>query len=473
MSYTRIKIRNGKKYAYEVTSYWDPKMKRSRQKSVYLGTVEETGKIVPVGRKKLGKELLILDFGDGFCLHQVIKQSSLYEPLIESCQGKLRDVLPLIFYRMLTDSALYNCEKWIEGNVLAYLYTGAGLSSQQISRTLAFLGDEAIQRQFFERYLSSMGGFEKTVIIDATALPNQIQSGFSAWGYADGGVEKQFRLLCVLDCITKRPLFYRYLPGNLSDVSTLTQTMAELAKMGIKNSFALMDAGYFSESNILDLYERNIDFLTRLPAGRALYKQLIFTQTSDLEQIKYASTYGTRGLFVKTLPVDLYGHEGFAYLILDPARKGKEMNALLVKGIETAKEAGTEIDAIKFNRCGIMILVSSKKIESQEVVSCYYMRQAVEQVFGFCKDDLSLLPIRRHNESTIRGYLFMQFLTLIFFIELREKLLNLCTVEQALIILRHLKCKVFDNELLISEPTKKQKEILDQISVMAPTSMGI
>ena len=473
MSYTRIKTRNGKKYAYEVSSYWDPQMKRARQKSVYLGAIEETGKIIPTGQKKLRKELLILDFGDGFCLHQVIKQSSLYDLLMDSCKGKLRDVLPLIFYRMLTGSALYNCEKWIEGNVLRYLYTGAGLSSQHISRTLAFLGDEAIQRHFFERYLKSMGCIEKTVIIDATALPNQIQSGFSAWGYSDGSVEKQFRLLCVLDCKTKRPLFYRYLPGNLSDVSTLTLTVTELAKMGIKNSFALMDAGYFSESNIIDLYERNIDFLTRLPSGRALYKHLITTQAGDLEQIKYASTYGTRGLFIKVLPVDLYGHEGFAYLVLDPARKGKEMNALLVKEIETAKEDGAEIDTIKFNRCGMMILISSKKIESQEVVSCYYMRQAVEQVFGFCKDDLSLLPIRRHNESTIRGYLFLQFLTLIFFIELREKLLNLCTVEQAFIILRHLKCKVFDKELLVSEPTKKQKEILDQISIMAPTNMGI
>jgi len=473
MSHTRIKVRNGKKYAYEVTSYWDPQMRRARQKSIYLGVVAETGGIVPVGENKSKQELLILDFGDGFCLHHALKQSSLYVPLMESLKDNLRDVLPLILYRMSTGSALYNCEKWIEGNVLTYFYAGAGLSSQQISRTLALLGDEAIQRQFFDRYLKSMGGLEKTVIIDATALPNQIQSGFSAWGYADGGIEKQFRLLCVLDCETKRPLFYRYLPGNLSDVSTLTQTMAELAHMGIKNSFALMDAGYFSESNILDLYERKIDFLTRLPAGRALYKQLVTTQTFDLEQMKYASKYGTRGLFVKMLPVDLYGHEGFAYLVLDPTRKGKEMNALLAQGIETAKEGGDQIDNIKFNRCGLMILISSKKIEAQEVVSCYYMRQAVEQVFGFCKDDLNLLPIRRHNERTIRGYLFMQFLALILFIELREKLLKLCTVEQALMLLRHLKCKVFEKELLISEPTKKQKEILDQISVMAPTSMGI
>jgi transposase len=76
--------------------------------------------------------------------------------------------------------------------------------------------------------------------------------------------------------------------------------MAELATMGVKTRVVLMDAAYFSESNMIALYERNIDFLTRLPAGRALYKHLITTQTADLEQIKYASTYSTRGLFIRT-----------------------------------------------------------------------------------------------------------------------------------------------------------------------------
>ena len=149
------------------------------------------------------------------------------------------------------------------------------------------------------------------------------------------------------------------------------------------------------------------------------------------------------------------------------------MNALLLQAAEEAKGNTPEIDPLDFNKCGVMVLVSSKKIETSEVVGCYYMRQSVEQVFGFCKDDLNLLPIRRHNEATIRGYLFLQFLTLILFIELREKLLDLCTVEQGLMTLRNLKCKVFDKELLVSEATKKQKELLDQLAIMVPMKLGI
>ena len=470
MSYIRHKIRNGKKYAYEVSSYWDATMRRSRQKTTYLGTVETTGEIIPSGHKRYSKESLILDFGDGFGLHGFLQQSKFYESLSAVfSKDELNEVIPLMFYRILLSSAMRNCAGWLEGNVLKYLYPKADLSSQNISRILSKLGSEHLQRKFFSHHLASTGA-KKSVIIDATALPNEINLGLSAWGYSDGGIERQFRLLCVLDAKTKSPLFYRYLPGNLTDVSTLEQTIAELAHMGIQNSFALMDAGYCSESNLKALYERKIDFLTRLPAGRILYKQLISAEISDLENLKYATKYGARGLFVKCVAIDLYGSKGFAYLVLDPARKGKEMNSLLLEG---AENGSSEIDPLEFNKCGVMILIASKKIDASEVVSYYYMRQSVEQVFGFCKDDLNLLPIRRHSEKTVRGYLFLQFLALIVFIELREKLLNQCTVEQGMMVLRNLKCKVFDNELLVAEATKKQKELLAQLALIAPIKLGV
>ncbi len=474
MSYIRHKTRQGKKYAYEVTAYWDSEVKRSRQKTTYLGAVSETGSIIPVGQKKYVQESMILDFGEGFCLHRFLEQIPLYQTLRATLtQKELNEIVPLIFYRISMASAMQNCERWLEGTVLQHLYPSANLSSQNISRVLAKFGSETLQRNFFQHHLAVSGSTKKSVIIDATALPNQIQTGFSAWGYSDGGLEKQFRLLCVLDTETKRPLFYRYLPGNLADVSTLQHTIAELDKMGVQNSFALMDAGYFSETNILALYENKIDFLTRLPAGRALYKNLLLTEIHDLERPQNAAKYGSRGLFAKAVEIDLFGQKGFAYLVLDPARKGKEMNALLLQAAEEANGNAPEMDPLAFNKCGVMVLVSSKKIETSEVVACYYMRQSVEQVFGFCKDDLNLLPIRRHNDATIRGYLFLQFLTLILFIELREKLLDLCTVEQGLMTLRNLKCKVFDKELLVSETTKKQKKLFDQLAIMVPMKLGI
>jgi hypothetical protein len=90
---------------------------------------------------------------------------------------------------------------------------------------LSYLSKESIQREFFKEYLNLVGGSESALIIDATSLPNQINIDYNAWGCSDGKIEKQFKLLCAVDQLKKTPLFYRFLPGNLTDVSTLQTTI--------------------------------------------------------------------------------------------------------------------------------------------------------------------------------------------------------------------------------------------------------
>ena len=99
----------------------------------------------------------------------------------------------------------------------------------------------------------------------------------------------------------------RNIPGNISDVSTLRATIEELRSLGVNHAFALVDSGYCSEENILLLRKANIDFLTRLPAGRSLYKDLILQHAKNLESLDQACQYGKRALFIKQVKVDLYG----------------------------------------------------------------------------------------------------------------------------------------------------------------------
>jgi transposase len=100
--------------------------------------------------------------------------------------------------------------------------------------------------------------------------------------------------------------------------------------MGVKSGFALIDAGYLSEENILDLYKEKINFLSRLPSSRTLYKELIATEAKSIENKEYAIKYGTRGLFVKRIKIQFYGQEAYAFLVLDPIKKGKETQAMML-----------------------------------------------------------------------------------------------------------------------------------------------
>ena len=474
-----------------MTSIWDPEKKQPRSISKYLGAVDADGNIIPSGEKrktqKLKHELettenekLIQDFGDGFFVLESIKKSEIFAHMIQIFE-RYPDLLLLMTYRICKPGAMYSCQLWLDGSVLSSLHkTEPKLSSQDISKILMYLGEESVQRNFFSLYLKTNTQNGRNVIIDATSLPNKINSDFSAWGYSDSGIDYQFRLHCVVDQETKKPLFYRNVPGNISDVSTLQATIEELSSLGVKHAFALVDSGYCSEENILLLRKAKIDFLTRLPAGRILYKNLIFNHTENIETVEKSCQYGKRALFIKKVKIDLYGADVYAYIVLNPHKKAKDLEALInSKNHEkelSDKEKKSELH--KFNNAGIFILISSKDIDSHDIMDAYYTRQTVEQVFGVAKSDLDLLPIRCHSNKTIRGYLFLQFLLLIVFLEMRKKLNENFTVDQVLMSLRSLKCKVYDKKIIVQEKTKIHKKIFELSgiqpeSILVPNSWGI
>jgi len=473
MSYIRYKKFGNKEYAYEITSYWDSVKKKPRQKSKYLGIVVDKKKEI-FERKtfKQREEKLILDFGETYLLYEFMKNIKLTHIIEGVFKDKTKNLLALLCYRLCHASAMSYAKIWYEGNISRFLFKDINLSSQRISEFMKMIGDEKLQRNFFKNYVSSFAETDEGVIIDTTALPNQINLSFNAWGYNDGEIDKQIRFLFVVDKNTSLPLFFRYLPGNIVDVSSLNITIEELKKFGIKHSFILIDAGFFSEDNIRGLYKGNINFLTRLPSTRTLYKDLIKQEVSNLEKFKNAVRYGKRVLFIKERKINLFGRGAYAYIILDPERKGREIKKLLLNVME---EQGEDEDEIEFRlmKGGIMILVSSFKIEKEDLMPLYYMRQTVEKLFGFSKDDLKLIPLRIHKEETLRGYLLFTFIALTVFLLLKKKLGKEHTAEEILLTMRNLKCKVYENEILVQELTKQQKEITEKLNIIVPKSMGI
>lgn len=474
MSFIRYKKFGNIEYAYEITAYWDSKKKKSRQHSKYLGiVVDKEAKIFKKKEKKqLEDEKLILDFGDTFILNEFMKKTNMRDFFSKVFGDKTDYLLALLYYRLCYPSAMMYAKTWYQGSYARILSKDVDLSSQRISDFLKAIGDEHLQREYFKNHISLLAKTNEGIIIDATSMPNQIHFPFNTWGYNDGGIDKQIRLLFVIDKKTSLPLYFRYLPGNIVDVSALTTTIEELKKYDINSSFALVDAGFYSEDNIKELNLGVIDFLTRLPSRTKLYKDLIKEAMPDIETFKNAVKYGDRILFVKQKKVDLFGKEGYAHIVLDPERKGRETKKLLIEAIED-KESEEEKVEFELLKSGAMILVSSFEIEKKDVVPLYYMRQTVEKLIGFAKDDLDLIPLRVHREETLRGYLLLIFITLTVFALMKKEIGNDYTVEEVLLTMRNLKCKVYDDELIVQELAKQQKEVIEKLGIIVPKKLGI
>ncbi len=174
MSYARYKTIGNKKYAYEITSYWDKNTKSPRQRVKYLGPVDENGEIIKKSDYEKHKEKYILDFGEGFLLSEVLKKTGIDELIQEVFKKDAALILSLLIYRVTQPSAMMYAQHWYEGNVVRFIYKTKGLSSQGISRVLKVLGDEGKQREFFKKYIRSFTKPVEGIIIDTTALLSKI-----------------------------------------------------------------------------------------------------------------------------------------------------------------------------------------------------------------------------------------------------------------------------------------------------------
>lgn len=459
-------------YAYNLTSRWDKNEKKYYKEVKYLGKViDKNKKIFENKQQTQDLKRLTLDFGDAYVTNQFLEQNGFAELLRKSFPETSNELLALVSYKLCYNGAMMYAKTWLDGSYARFAFKKTDLSGQRISEYLKHFGNEIIQQRFFEEYLNTFTKTKSSLVLDTTSLPNQVHMPLTNWGLHGEEIDKQIRFLLVVDKESKLPLFFRLLPGNIVDVSTLSNTLTQLKNHGVKDNFVCMDAGFFSEDNVKELYAEKINFLTRLPSGRILYKSLIENHANNLQSKQFMVRYGKRGLFIKRVEVDLFGEKGFAYLVLDPVRKGREVNRLTLQTFEE-KLVDSEV-AFGLLDSGVMVLLSNFELLAEDVVPAYYARQTAEMLFGFSKDDLGILPLRVHSEAGVRGFLFLQFVSLVAFMMLRKQLGRIFTVEEVLLTLRNLKCRVYSNEVLVGECTRLQREMSEKLGVMVPKTAGI
>jgi transposase len=456
-----IRYKNKGRYAYQTKNIWNKEKKKYETKWTYLGIVTPTGTFKKASTNQL-HEKLCLNYGDTHTLNMYCEKSGLKKLLQNIYGDKTNPILALTFYKLTQQGAMQHAQTWLEGNYANQLFKDINFSTQKITELLKHIGNEHLHRDFFKQYLQKT--YKKQgIIIDSTTLPNNINFPFTAYGHHDGKIEKETRLLMVVDKETKNPLYFRYMAGNIVDVSTLKNTVKELSLMGVSVDNSLIDAGYCSEDNLTHLYEEKISFLTRLPAGRTLFSELVNKTVLTLQLPANVVFFGERVLYIEKVPLVLYEKfEAFAYVCCDISRRAQETVRLL-KTVREDKLSDVEVSE-RMGRLGVFVLLSSRDVDTSEVLGLYYLRGAVEEVFRVGKCCVDLLPLRVHGEETFRGVLFLNFLAVVLYKNFQVMLPVDVSVESALLVLRNWICKVFDDgAILPAEPSKKQRLILEAI----------
>lgn len=457
---------------------------KNRERGIFQFSLENgysqvPGELLPSEETAPEKEKLILDFGDSYVLEKYFQTLPFHDAVCNAMQDT-DTLLSLLFYRILSDRKAYcYAQSWWEGNYATMLFPQARLHSQRISEFLAMLGSEEVQRSFFSEYLSAIYGKNDAlagILIDSTGLDNASKMSITQLNNHNGEISMEIRLIYVIDRHNGMPVYFRYCPGNIVDVSTLCTTVAELSQYGIPIHYAIIDAGYFSEDNIKALYSSGIHFVTRLAPNRKLYKQTAESELLDILSSKYAVRYGNRLLYVKKKKVDVYGYTGYAYIGVDIDSRNQQYKRSAFLAIDD-KLPPDEMDA-RMARLGVFMLLASDDMGTDEILPLYYTRQQIEQVFDIGKNNADLLPLRVQNEDTFRGHLMLTFMATAILQRLQRDILSKrkkndkINPEGAFIKLRNQKCKVYEKNIIPQEPVKDINAAYKLLGIKCPVTIA-
>jgi hypothetical protein len=443
---------------------------------------EYSKQLVGVHKNDQEQERLILDFGDGYVLNEYIKRLSVFAAFQKVLTNEQDSLLSLLFFRILTDRKAYcYAQSWWNGSYAKILFPSAQLSSQRISEFLVRLGEEGVQRKFFENYLEVLYGQTKekkaAILIDSTGLPNASKMPLTQLNNHNGEISLEARLIYVIDRRNGMPIYFRYCPGNIVDVSTLCATVAELRQYCVDVEYAIVDAaGYFSETNVKELYHNSIRFITRLAPNRKIFKEVTEKQIDDIISAKYAVRYGDRLVYMKKTKVDVYGYDGYAYMGIDNDSRISQIKRTTFNSMDD-KLSADEIDK-RIAKLGIFMILSSDEMDVKDVLPLYYTRQQIEQVFDISKNNTDILPTRIQNEDTFRGHLMLTFMATAVFQQLQREIIekrkkgDKINPEFALFKLHGQKCKIFSKNIIPQEAVKEINSIYKLLGIVCPTTIS-
>ena len=518
MSYIHEQKRNGRIYVYEITSYWDKEKKQPRQKRVYLGTKDKAkGKLI---EKKKNIPTNSRSIGSIHFLNEISQHLKLSKALKKIFQEDYEKILYLSFFKIIKREAYYLYPLWCEES---YTPPSVHLTSRSIGELLSKIGknEKDIERFFFE-WISQNNSSSKVVMFDITSISSYCSGNdFLEWGYnRDGENLKQTNLGVLsrdLKISTKSrsaslPIGYRIYPGSINDVTTLRNIIGLVREYKLELSCLVLDKGFYSQENIRSLHAQGLSYIVPMSFSTKISKEVIDSLSKNLTSASSSFMCCGKAYWYHKKKIKVGGVNCQAHVYLDKLRRCNQESTLTEKisdfeRIFSEKKFKTEIDCRDYmsetlrsqgkffkiirqgknycvernveniekeiNRMGVVILLTEEEaaLTRDEVLYLYRNKDSIEKVFSSLKNDLSEHRNRTHSLKTMRGSLFINFISLILIswvdhlMKERNLYKNLSKVEVYRVLDRLRFYELATGSMVLGELSARQKSIFSAFGV--------
>ncbi len=484
MQKARIQTIKGTKYVYLESSYRVPGKKYPLHKRTYIGKMEDDCFIPnkkfhtlspeekkasglewehPASATPLGRPVTDIGIrkfrGLSLLLSTISNQIGVTKDLEKLFGDAASSMLSLAFYLVSQpDTPLYRFSAWDRTHVHPY---GKNISSPRSSELFVSIDEDAIQ-QFLSLRIKRSVGVSGWLAVDSTSVSSYSQALRLVAPGRNKEHDKldQINLLMVFDQDTDIPVFYRKTRGNITDVTTVTNTLHDLQGIGIHHAALVLDRGFYSKDNVIEMLKKRYAFTLGTKVSLVFVKDAI---RAARDHMMHPSSFDdAHRVFHSVVPIPfavpirgLGPNERKAYLHLycNKEKEADDVTALMARikklrmQLETGKITASrkelssyftltiakdtdEITAFTenrelitdaMNRCGFFaLLTSEKELDSAQVLSIYRKKNKVGKSFNNLKDRLSLRRTRCSRDESLSGKIFIQYIALILVSRIRK-----------------------------------------------------
>ena len=520
-------------YAYENEAYWDKEKKQSRARRKLIGKVDPaTGEIIATRPYKKRTEpvpstpvkpgpvaigaLKRSFYGATYLFDQIGKTLGITEDLKACFPDTYKQILSVAYFLILEeDNPLSRFSHWQRYHIHPY---GGDLPSQRSSELFQSIEESGrtlfFQKQGKRRLEKEYWAYDTTTISSYSEALKQVKQGRNK----ENDRLPQLNLALLFGEDSGLPFYYRKLPGNISDVSTVRTLLDELEALGYKKVKLVFDRGFYSRKNVNALFADHRKFIVGTKLNLTYVKEVLDEERENLKLWTHLQgQFGVYGLcrtieweYEQPRPYegDVLTGKRRAYLLLfyNPEKAAKdqiEMNEHLTRlqndllAGKRREEYGKEYDtyfsvtqtpkrgckvepkqeamreAVK--NYGYFALLSNEVKDPFDALSLYRSKDIVEKAFGNLKERLNFGRMQVSSELSLNGKLFVEFIALIYLSYVKKrmqdaKLFERWTLQGLLDELDSIELyEVPGHGRILSEVTKKQEQLYRDLGVNPPS----
>ena len=384
--------------------------------------------------------------------------------------GTAQKIISLARYLLATNGqSLPGIQSWQYNHPLPY---EDGISEDVYHNLFVQIGfDKTLQQKFFSKRCESLPKGDALAYDSSTISTYSEQQTDARYGFnkAHDGL-KTIKLLTLYSIESRQPIAFTKQPGNLPDVISVANAIKQLSSLGVNTTEIVTDNGYYSENNFSELLQAGFDFITLARTSIKWIKPEIDKQMEALDDFRSLCPYdhSTHGVSVMVMhtfektrkyanhksgagkgDVETFARRIYLNIYFNLSKQNSdkaelendlyELKTLLESGTSieelspsaqekarkffTVKKWGNKVTAVANNQAikdaikyhGYFVLVSNKENDPFECLRKYRKRETIESFFEADKQHADGSRVRVWNTDTLRGRMFVQFVSLCYY----------------------------------------------------------